>query len=305
MNILNKHLVKVRNLSLIFLERISRPALKLLRIQGARIVGVDSNGNYTVILNRKSELGNKGEKIFVAHDDVLMFNVTNYGVYEKKTVSFFKRAAARLDTKFVFVDIGANCGLLSVAVSKNNENICKIIAIEPVQQNIDALSKNFTSLNQEILILDVGLGAVARTTKINIPITQFGSATLRTDYLDVEMRSQEVLLETPDWLFVNYLDNPNRYLVKCDIEGSDLEVLNSFPEAFWENVDALSFEIDKNLINKEVEFWSLLKKLENHGLTLSSWDLVILGEGHAASLLNETKLSKFINTNVFFTRNRP
>lgn len=303
MHILNKHLVKAWDLSCIFLERLSRPLLKFFRLQGARIIGMDKSGNYIVILNRKSDLGKKGEKIFVAYDDVLIFNVTNYGAYEKKTVSFFKKVASLLDTEYVFVDIGANCGLLSVAVSKSIENIQRIIAIEPVRQNIDALRKNFTFLNQELLILEVGLGAIAKSTKIHIPISQFGSATLRTDYFDLEMRTQEVLLRTPEWLFVNYLDTHRRYLVKCDIEGSDLEVLNSFPEAFWEKVDALSFEMDKNLVNNEVDFWSLLKKLENRGLTLSGWDLENVGDGYASSLLSDAKLPKFTNTNVFFTRN--
>jgi FkbM family methyltransferase len=215
-------------------------------------------------------LGKRGQSIFLSSDLVLKYNIYHYGIYEKPTISFFRNTSLRSNEKYWFVDIGANCGLISRGVALNNEKISHIFAIEPVSENYSALIANLSATQTEMTVLRFALGNVTGNATLSIPRDQFGSAAVTSsDHIKSDAILRRVEIETPTNLIESHLNSSQRLLVKCDIENKDVEVLNSFPEIFWNRVDAVSFEIHKSTFESPSELQELLVKLDSAGLNFT------------------------------------
>lgn len=291
---------KPPSILLVYIERLLRPFLRGIRLKGARAKGVHESGNFKVLLNRGTALGSKGQTLLVAQDRVLMFNILNYGIYEKPTIDFFRNISTNSPTSHVFLDIGANCGLISRAIALRNSSISEVIAVEPIRQNIEALQANLKNLLQPVKIIEVGLDLVEGFSKIYIPQDQFGSASINPNLMDDnDTLVVEIELKSPDWLVENYLTPSERYLIKCDIEGNDVRVLNGIPFSFWNKVDALTFELDQRSVDRLEELNELLDKLLFSGLKIQTRESKFENFDELRQLANS---KSFTNTNVFMSR---
>lgn len=257
-------IVKLSEIAFEYIENYFYLFLKKINHGGARKVSVDEFGNTKVSLLRNTFLGERHQEIVVSADSVLLYNVQRFGVYEKSLIRLFRRYIKEGPFGATFVDIGANCGLISLGVANNNPKISRVIAIEPIPQNIVALEKNFRIANFKYSILNYGLSTDTTKNEIFVPTNQFGSATLNPH--EGSGQRIRVDLATPSQLYRDELSDKKNLYIKCDIEGKDIEVLANFPSEVWKNVNAVSFEISRIQLDRISEIIDLLIDLKSAGL---------------------------------------
>lgn len=298
----SNRIVRLAEIVFEYIENYCYYFLKKINHGGARKVSVDEFGNTKVSLLRKSLLGERHQEIVVSADSVLLYNVQRYGVYEKSLISLFRTYIKEGPFGATFVDIGANCGLISLGVANNNSKISRVIAIEPIPQNSAALEMNFRRANLKFLILNYGLSTDSTKNEIFVPTNQFGSATL----IPREGSGQRIrvdLASPPQFYREELADKKNLY-IKCDIEGKDIEVLANFPSEVWKNVIAVSFEISRVQLEQISEVIDLLITLKSAGLEYfyleSRFPRIISIEEIKLLTLDSTRN----NWNIFVCRDR-
>ena len=119
----------------------------------------------------------------------------------------------------IIVDIGANVGEASFALLKNKSTL-KIIAIEPDPKDFQDLSKNLKYSNSILL---------------NLAVTDFSGNIelfLNNDYGDTSFFytvNSGTKISTPcttlDHIYEKYVKNEKIFLIKCEAEGLEPEVL--------------------------------------------------------------------------------
>jgi FkbM family methyltransferase len=122
----------------------------------------------------------------------------------------------------IFVDVGANVGLYTCLVAAIGK---RVIAIEPLRQNLDVLSQNVSlnpALRSMIEILPVGVSDHAGSAAIY----GFGSvASLNSTWnATANSHHETIALSTLDELIGNRFAGA-RLLIKIDVEGCELSVL--------------------------------------------------------------------------------
>ncbi len=147
--------------------------------------------------------------------------ILNFGSYEKKESFFVLQMVSDGDT---VLDIGANVGWYSIQLAKKFKNAV-IHAFEPIPQTFLILEKNI-KLNdvKNITLHQLALGAQAGQT--NFYYFQGGSAVAsRVNLLDHKTAIKvECEISTLD-LFVENLDLSKVDFIKCDVEGSELDLI--------------------------------------------------------------------------------
>lgn len=266
------NILKSKNIPLILKsvgDRLARTFLKPLKVQGATLVRENQSGILTYRLHSRTWLGTRGDELQVSNDSVLKFNIENFGIYEKRTIGFFREVSESLTEKVYFVDIGANCGLISRGVAFRNSKIQEIIAIEPLAHNRIPLKSNLDFLRTRYQILDYALGSTRGETDIYVPRNQFGSATLnQNSVLNMEYSKLRVKVDLPENFVSKFPFGDSKVMIKCDIEGNDLTLLGEFPETFWHNVVALSVEIDATYRPRIDNVLDFINQMDAIGLRL-------------------------------------
>ncbi|MFY1634824.1 FkbM family methyltransferase [Solwaraspora sp. WMMB335] len=180
---------------------------------------------------------------------------------------FYRRAARQLRPDGVMFDIGANIGLVSIAVAAANPDV-RIIAAEPVPDTFECLLAN---LGQYVLGGVAVRTAVAATAGAQ-PLTYYpdapGNSSLYADRqaddaltrtfmrnggvdeesIDLligglhEGRTIEVPVTTVSGLFREY-GVERVALLKVDVERAELDVLRGIEAADWPRIDAVVAEV--------------------------------------------------------------
>jgi FkbM family methyltransferase len=127
---------------------------------------------------------------------------------------------AQLKTTDVLIDVGANCGLFTLAASYNG---VKAVAVEPNQENLVTLLLNL----QKNKITDAEVFHLALADKVNV-LPLFGGgegASLTKGWGGIASNySRLVPVNTLDNLF-HHRFTGKRLLVKLDVEGNEYDVL--------------------------------------------------------------------------------
>lgn len=204
-------------------------------------------------------------------------NIYYYGEYEDGTISFLEKNLKRGD---IFLDVGANIGLMSCSMSKKIGEKGKIYAIEPEIKNFNKLKENIKINN--INNIHVHKIALSSNEGESILYGDKGEASL-IDYNN-ELKREKVKLTTMD-IFLKNKEIPNA--IKIDVEGYELEVLKGGIETLKEHGPVLCIEVShlhpqKGSIS---EMFALLKKLNykifklKKGKTIRSKLIEITREG--------------------------
>ena len=108
-----------------------------LGINGAKLIGFNSNGNSQLRLNTDGVLGLKGTILELPKDDVIYKSVQRAGNWELDECAFLADGLATCyflgNTSVAFVDIGANTGLMTLQVmniAKTNNDIAEVANIQ-------------------------------------------------------------------------------------------------------------------------------------------------------------------------------
>ena len=141
------------------------------------------------------------------------------GTYEKGTLDILKNLLSDGD---VFIDIGANIGLMSIFASSLVKNDGKVIAFEPNPDTRQILNENII-LNSigNIEVSSYALGSITENTKIyDRWDSNRGSASLIRSEGSTEGHDIKVIRLSD---YIN--SNTKISLIKLDIEGYELEAL--------------------------------------------------------------------------------
>jgi FkbM family methyltransferase len=132
--------------------------------------------------------------------------------------------------KITFWDVGANCGVYSVVVSKKCADGSSIFSFEPNPEMHKRLRKNLTangltkSKKKSVETRNIALGAEHGQLDLHIYEGNLGRATLRTDDVKAQDRKITVPVEPIEDYIVQGLDGSLKVL-KIDVEGYEDRIL--------------------------------------------------------------------------------
>lgn len=170
---------------------------------------------------------------------------------EKFGVSFVRNSDLAGQT---VLDIGANCGIYSYWLHQKVGAEGRVIAFEPQPELIRRLGELKASFGlQRLEVVGCGLSSECGELQLRRPWGHWAGASFERfksgrDDIDVILTP----VTTLDHFFANRPDRPVR-LIKCDVEGHELDVFRGAAQILTEDRPDLLFEcLDRNLPDSPV-----------------------------------------------------
>ena len=157
-------------------------------------------------LNLKTTNTKYGKLIIPADDPTIGRSLDLYGEYCDVEIDMLKSLCESTDW---FIDIGANIGYHTVAMSPHVE---RVLAFEPDAENFNLLGKNVAglcALKNNVTVTQLAIGDIMGTCSTNF---NYGKTSL-VEGTDVKIAPLDIL------------GLPKVNLVKIDVEGKELAVL--------------------------------------------------------------------------------
>jgi FkbM family methyltransferase len=208
------------------------------------------------------------------------------GIYEAGTLSFIKSHLKKGD---VFVDVGANIGLMSMIASNAVGESGKVISIEPNPSTALIFKKNIAANSlSNVLLVNKAIGSTPGKALIypNWHINRGGASLIRKGESEEGI---EVEVKTLDSVLDEFNLTPT--LIKIDVEGFELEVLKSARKLFNSNrLPTLIIELSSERetaggeVGEIIQFIKGLSKYRfyvNKGSKESNGQLVEIMEGQS------------------------
>jgi len=182
--------------------------------------------------------GDRGLKFHVV-DGTLLTEVDGIKLFVPNTNDYFTVAEVFREElyrferpgEFAFMDIGANIGLSSLYLAKNNSG--RVRAYELVPSTAEQAKRNL-ELNPELAsrieLIHEGLASRSAVTKIKIDLEDSACNSLvnQVGGMEVEVRLRDAVQE-----FQNFVSNNSgkKIFVKLDAEGAEYEILEAWNRA--------------------------------------------------------------------------
>jgi FkbM family methyltransferase len=185
----------------------------------------------------------KGFTVFYSMGTSLVSRLKNNGSYEKETCDAIVKDLSEIVSP-IMIDVGANIGLISLAVMAENSNT-KIFAFEPGEHQFKLLQKTITSnnLDEKITISELALSNKTGHSLFSIHSHQDASG---DGFIDTERAGQTKIVSVKtmtldDWWFNN--GQPNVNLIKLDTEGAEFWILQGASKLIQELKPVIFIEI--------------------------------------------------------------
>lgn len=220
----------------------------------------------------------------------LAFSLTpqpeNYGVADERIVSrhglrfrlrpshyfqwhhLFKRDDAVLDELLhrargqqIFIDVGANIGLYSLAVRRVMRFDARVLAVEPSTETADALREHLAwSGLSGVEVHECALSSTRGSAQLSQQTGDWGKASLARE---LEGHAQTTVQTRTLDEIVEEAQLPSVDLIKIDVEGHELEVLKGAPETLARFQPSLFIEfspqwMSEEAVNEMVGYFRLL-----------------------------------------------
>jgi FkbM family methyltransferase len=218
-----------------------------LGIRGARPKGETPRGNSLLKLNKNYALGRKGTYVELPRDKVIYEAIRNYGSWELKESKFLSlgliTASSKNDSKVAFLDIGANSGLVSLQTMNLSKTFNEVFLFEPIPQHVSAIMHNLRNFSH-IHINDFALSDHDGTAEMFTELTNFGNTSIFDTVVPEAGRTSKIinLVETSSYCD-RFLNNFDKYVIKCDTQGMDALILSLFPERIWQKCQSAVIEV--------------------------------------------------------------
>jgi len=223
-------------LALSFVYRFSKVKIWIANMLGISVL----KSRYGVLLAM-----NYGDKTFE------YYVAGTYGNYYWDRIS-------KINTEFIYMDIGANAGLYTICAARNPKNLMSY-AFEPVPDTFNLLEKN-VSLNDlapKCSLVKKAISDTCSLEEISFTANHSGGASLAEQNdlnLDVNSKLQ---IETIDGAKLDALVQQKNIpiVVKIDVEGYELIVVQQLIKtSFAEMIIEIFYEIDEDWTDpKEIE----------------------------------------------------
>jgi FkbM family methyltransferase len=198
-------------------------------------------------------LFNNGDKFEHQLSDDLKINLYKNSVlsklifdgFEKNEEIFIQRIIKPGDT---FIDIGANIGLHSLFAAKAMRGSGSIYAFEPTPQTVERLKENvlLNNLTDSISIHPIGLSNQEGTLNLNIADNGYDAWNSFASIKHITVSSHvAVPVSTLDSFIVDEnIDISNISLVKIDVEGWEIKVLEGMQKALDDKAFSAAFLVE-------------------------------------------------------------
>lgn len=173
-----------------------------------------------------------------------------------------KALAEQLHSGDVFYDVGANVGFFSLIAARRVGSKGSVYSFEPVAENIAAISKNAEiNLLENVKRFDVAVGRKCGNEELLL--TEWnGGATLSTSLVKTSQpvsRRNVRVVALDDFIKEEELRAPT--LVKIDVEGSELDVVQGMSGTIAKSKPVLLYEIDDGKRDAFISRWKQLDQL--------------------------------------------
>ena len=251
-------------------KRFGLVVLGKLRVCGARVVSQTANGNVVLVNNRTNALGNKGARIQVPRDKVIFEHLRLFGQWELAESIFLAQGLKNLEKRStqncVFLDIGANTGLITLQTMNLAETGQDAILVEPIPRHVDAIRDNLKNISKKgkVRILQFGLSNENKFQVIFSEGNNFGNSSILESVIPTgtKIRTQIELRKTTTFVDQE-LAAYDGFVIKCDTQGLDAKILSQLAERIWHSTEAAVVEIwaleeiDSVDVAKCLELWKL------------------------------------------------
>ncbi len=216
------------------------------------------------LFNGKEIFDYFGTKINVNPGDNLGFYLYFFDDYENNVIDKLLEICKKYK---VFLDVGANYGWISLAVSNSNNSI-KIFSFEPDKKNYEEFNFNLNmnhELKSRINLVDKAVYDIDGTVSFKPSQSLKNPGISRIDNNEIS-DGYEVQAVSLDSFCLAEQINPD--VVKIDVEGAELKVLKGMKNLLSEKkVKALIVEVHGFYYENDViKFNSdVINELENHG----------------------------------------
>ncbi len=220
-----------------------------LRRRGCTPVGIEKNGNWILKLNVTNALGEKGDLLQIPKDEGIYENIQFRAQWELEECDFLSHELKKLRsdgfrTDGTLLDIGANAGWITLQTLRLAKTKPRVILVEPIQRHLDAIQFNMKRIEVEYEIVPFALSTTNGTATIFTEDFNHGNSSLDKSVVSTKgaMETEINLKRTVDFA-TEFLSEDEVFILKCDIQGRDAEVLSQLPDSVWERTRAAVVEI--------------------------------------------------------------
>jgi len=182
-------------------------------------------------------------------DELSLWRANTFFDKEPETIEWLKFFSNKSNSTNLLVDVGANIGLYTLFwLSLNTNN--RAIAIEPFDENRYLLEKNLrmNAFLKRCQIVPNPLSADTRLIKAVIPDKRPGASSF--SIIEHGTAEKVVFSSTLD-IIMN--SSSEKFLLKIDVDGSEMEILNGAKVAFSKKLIFSSIIETNSLTSKDVE----------------------------------------------------
>ena len=208
-------------------------------------------------LNKNTALGKKGDIIYLPPDLENSWGIINSGEISypyKDLITQYTQS----NQDYIFIDIGANVGLVTKELINKNLNIDSFICVEPIEHIYSCLKLNIKE-HSNVFTYNFGLGNKDSEQDMYTDPSNHGNSSLLKsmmvknkyhsyDTSKVSIKSVEYFFE----LIKDKIEN-KRLIIKIDVQGYDELILSLIPNSIIEMTDLLIYELslDKEYYNPD------------------------------------------------------
>jgi FkbM family methyltransferase len=197
-----------------------------------------------VQLSRDGPLGQKGDRIFVPFDEMILPAVLGGEVWQPEFCEFLTEQAAKSD-ECVLLDIGANCGLITRQLMNMSEHIDAAFCIEPDRNNFSCLQLNL-EFSGDMHFFNVGLSKSGGRLEFYRERENCGNFSFNRSAVDGKnfetVSAETVAVESFFKSIAGQLDTKT-LLWKSDTQGFDELIVSNTPDEIWSHVSAAVIEV--------------------------------------------------------------
>ncbi|OGU40308.1 MAG: hypothetical protein A2X61_10850 [Ignavibacteria bacterium GWB2_35_12] len=219
-----------------------------------------------------------------------------FGSYELPTIRFIKKTLKKGD---IVIDIGANVGYLSLTFAQIIGDLGKVYGFEPEKRNFEIFNENI-KLNGFKNIHPYKLAVSDNNKIIKLYLSKnenqgIHSTLLHTDTLSENFEEIEAII-LDDFVIQNKIYKID--LVKIDVEGAEIDVVNGMKNILRDKKPVLILELVSELQKLKNMTTSDFKKMMHNEFNYSSY---IINE---KGFLNKVSIDiEHISDNVVFIHN--
>ena len=220
-----------------------------------------------VKLSKNTILGKKNERMFIVNDSYQSWNIINDFNFQNEFIRKVK-SITKKNTKYDFIDIGANIGIMSKCLLNNKVNISNTYCVEPNKDNFFCLKNNLKKYKR-VKLFNFALSDKRENKKLYLDQNNKGNLSFyyemikkdKLSFMNTPNNYENIKCESIKNFFRNIRINKN--IIKIDTQGYDEMIFQEIPKNVIKKNQILIIEITP-LNSKKINFKKFEKNLENY-----------------------------------------